>query len=219
MRWGERKREQYSGLVHFQRFFRSLKVWQLVILLFLSLLLTASMFRLNSLGMDARRAAVMKADESGNAEQLKTSLLELRRYVNGHMNTSLGSGFYLTQTYERDKAAALEAAGNSTNPNAEEYQKASIECRAKWQGGVDSFRNDYVKCVEERIAALGAASDVEAVIPPSDLYKITYASPLWSADPAGLSMLLSLFLLAAIFWKLLWYLLFRVIVKQRYKHA
>ena len=217
MRWGKKQHKRPSFIGRIGKAFSSLKIWQLAILLFLSVLVSASLLRLNSLGMDTRRTAVIKADESGNSEELKEALLELRHYVNTHMNTSLGNGFYLTQTYERDKATALEAAANSTNPNAAEYEKASVECREKWQGGVASFRNDYVKCVEERVAALGVGSETQAVVPLSDLYKVTYASPVLSLDPAGFSVIVGILLVAVIFWKFIWYILYRIIVKHRYK--
>ena len=142
--------------------------------------------------MTAKRDAVLAADEQGDAKAIKQALIDLQEYVSSHMNTSLGNGIYLAKQYERDRTAALEAAASSTNPNAALYQQAAIDCQERWQGGVESFRNDYVACVAERVRALGAAAgpNTGLNLPRVENYHYNFVSPRWSVDLAGFAILL-----------------------------
>lgn len=169
------------------------KTWQLVVIGLLMLLVSATFLRLNNLGMVERRTAVIAADESGDKEQIKQSLVDLQRFISSHMNTSLNGGLYLSKSYERDRAAALEAASGASNPQAAVYQQASIECRSRFQGGVESFRNDYVQCVVERVNALSPSTDpaAGAKLPKADTYRYDFSPPLWSFDAAGISVLIT----------------------------
>lgn len=208
-------------LHHYLRSAQSLKTWQLVIILFLMLLISATLLRLNNIGMVERRQAVIDADRSGNQEELEQALQELRRYVNSHMNTSLGDGVYLEHKYARDRDAALEAAANtmsSTNPNSAAYQQASIECRSRFAGGRESYRNDYVQCVIDRVGAMTQAGDPTAGInlPRADLYRYDFASPVLSLDMAGLSVFLSLLLLTFIALRVIFVGIIKMLLKRRY---
>ena len=168
-----------------------LKTWQLVVILLLGLLVSATLLRLNSLGMAERRDAVIAADEKGDDEAVKKALVELQRYVSSHMNTSLENGVYREKAYERARDAAIDAPSNSSNPQSEAYKQASIECRSRFQGGVESFRNDYVQCVLQQVSALteGADPATTATLPQSEAFRYDYASPNWTPDLAGLSLL------------------------------
>lgn len=198
---------------------RHIKVWQLVLLLIVSIFISTSFLRMNSLRMDRLRAEVQAADKEGDKEKIKNSLIALQNYVSSHMNASLGGGVYLTESYARDREAALAAASNDTNPNAAVYQQASVECQSRFQGGVASFRNDYVTCVEERVRALGVAQD------PSDRlkslrkedYHYNFASPIWSLDLAGLSVAVSLLITSVIFISVITELIIRILLKHHYK--
>jgi hypothetical protein len=154
--------------------------------------------------MAQRRTDVLKADESGDKEVVRTKLVELQRYVSSHMNTSLNGGLYLSHSYERDRSAALDAAGDTQNPNSAVYQQASIECRARWQGGVASFRNDYVQCVIEKVSALSSATDPTAglKLPRASSYHYDFASPLWTPDIAGLFVAIGVLIVVVILGRL-----------------
>lgn len=169
---------------------RRLHTWQLVIILLLGLVVSFTLLRLNNLGMVERRSAVIAADEKGDREELRQTVVELQRYVSRHMNTSLENGFFLTKTYQRDRDAALTAAGEATNPNSAVYQQASIECRSRFQGGRESFRNDYVQCVIDQVSTLSAQTDAEPTLklPKADAYKINFSAPFWTPDMAGLAV-------------------------------
>lgn len=196
-----------------------LRMWQLLIVLLFGMLVAATLLRLNNIGMIERRDAVIKADASGDVQATKKALIELQRYVSGHMNTSLGNGVYLSKTYERDRAAALQAATSGSNPNSSVYQQASVECQSRFQGGVESFRNDYVQCVIERVNALGSGQDPASGInlPRADSYRYDFASPRWSLDLAGLAVLFCAIVLLAIVTKILTAVILRQLLKHRFK--
>lgn len=216
MRWDSFDKATYRRLLYKAK---KLKTWQLIVLLLLGLIVSATFLRLNNLGMVERRAAVIAADEAGDREVLRTTIVDLQKYVTGHMNTNLGNGFYLTKTYERDRDAALAAANQTTNPNSSVYQQASIECRSRFQGGRESFRNDYVQCVIERVAALSPQTDVERALslPKADAYRINFSSPLWSFDLAGISVAFCVLVTLVIFGRLALVFLLRMLLRRHYR--
>lgn len=198
---------------------RLVKTWQLLIVLVLLLFVSASLLRLNNLGMVERRNAVLAADKRADDESVFRALIDLQHYVSTHMNTSLGNGIYLEQKYNRDRDAALRAVSQSGNPNSKVYQQASIECRARWKGGVASFRNDYVQCVVERVSTLGAAKTTSLKLPRADMYRYDFVSPAWTPDFAGFSVLLCLVLVTIIFGRLVTILILRLLLRRHYRSA
>lgn len=198
-----------------------LKTWQLLVLLLMMTLVSATLLRHNNLEMVERRTAVINADEQGDREILRSKIVDLQSYISQHMNTSLQGGLYLTHTYERDRDAALSAAGNQSNPNSAIYQQASIECRARWKGGVASFRNDYVQCVVEKVGSLSPQSDpaVSLKLPKADAYKISFASPLWTPDLAGLCVLICALIILAIVVRFVTLLVLRMILRRHYRNV
>lgn len=217
MRWDRlRDKATYRRIL---RRVRSLRTWQLVIVLLLGVILAATLLRLNNLEMVERRSAVIAADEKGDKEVTRASIVELQRYVARHMNTSLGNGFFLSKTYERDRDAALAAANQSTNPNSSVYQQASVECRSRFQGGRESFRNDYVQCVIERVSALSPQTNVEQTLnlPKADAYKVNFSSPFWTPDLAGLAVAFCVLVTLVILGRILLTLGLRMLLKKHYR--
>jgi len=200
---------------------RALKNWQLLVLLLIMTIVSATLLRLNNLGMVERRTAVINADEKGDKEVLRTRIVELQGYISSHMNTSLTGGLYLAKTYERDRDAALAAAASATNPSSAVYQQASIECRQRWKGGVASFRNDYVQCVVEKVGSLAPQTDPTAglKLPKADAYRINFASPLWTPDIAGFSVLICALLILAIIVRTTSVIILRLLLRKHYRNA
>ena len=203
-------------LHHWLKVIRRLKIWQLVILLIMVSFASAYLLRQNNLGMVERRDAVKKVDQEGG--DVKPAMAELQNYVSAHMNTSLGEkGFYLEGSYQRAYDAAITAAAGSTNPNSAVYQQASIECRARFRGGVASFRNDYVTCVAERVGSLSGANDPMAGFQTPDpaLFRYNFVSPAWSFDAAGISVAIMLLLLVVITAKIAFSYIAKLLLKRR----
>lgn len=217
MRWDRLKdKATYRRLL---KTVRLLKTWQLLVILFLGVILSATLLRLNNLEMVERRSAVIVADEKGDREKLRTSVVDLQRYVSRHMNTSLGGGFFLSKTYERDRDAALAAANQSTNPNSAVYQQASIECRSRFQGGGESFRSDYVQCVIDRVSAMSPQTDIEQTLslPKADAYKVNFSSPFWTPDLAGLAVAFCVLVTLVILGRALLSLGLKMLLKRHYR--
>ena len=199
----------------------ALRTWQLVLLLVPLVFVSASLLRMNNLGMVERRNVVLSADQAGNTDAIQRSLADLQNYVSGHMNTEMGNGLYLQYSYNRAYDAALSAASQATNPNSAVYQQASVDCRSRFVGGVASFRNDYVQCVLQRVEALspGANATAGANLPQADNYRFAYASPVWSPDSAGLFVALTALVVVLILIKVTSYMIFRLLVGRYFRRA
>lgn len=200
---------------------RRVKTWQLFVILLLLLFVAATFLRLNNLGMVERREAVLSADERGDKAAIERSLVALQHYVSSHMNASLQSGIYLENEYQRDRDDALEAASQAQNPNSSAYQQASVECQARFQGGADSFRNDYVQCVIDRVAQLSQGEDAVAnlQLPRVDMYHYNFVSPLWTPDFAGIFVLLCAIVIVVILLRFIWMIVLRILLKFHYRNA
>lgn len=188
----------------------------LVFLLFVS----ATLLRLNNLGMIEKRQAVIQADKQLDNAATQQALVDLQRYVSSHMNTSLNKGVYRENAYNRDRDAALAAASNASNPNSAAYQQASVECRSRFRGGVESFRNDYVQCVLDRVSAMSQGQDPASALqlPKADLYRYDFASPVWTPDAAGFAVLFTLLIAIILMFRLLASGVKYLIIKARHKH-
>ncbi len=204
-------------LKHYWQRIARVKTWQLLVIVLILTIISATFLRLNNLGMVERRSAVIKADESGDKAVIRDSLVELQHYISSHMNTQMNGGIYLSKSYERDRATALEAANNVSNPQSAVYQQASIECQAKWQGGVASFRNDYVQCVIDRVSSLSSASAPVMKLPKVDNYRHDFSSPLWSPDIAGFFVFLTAVTLSIIVVRVVSSLILSVVVRRQYQ--
>lgn len=137
------------------------------------------------------REAVYQADRDG--EGIEEALQALRAHVNSHMNTSLTGGaesvyppIQLSETYKRlqeAEQARVDAA------NTELYTQAQQHCE---QMSPDSFSGGpRVPCIEQYVKENGQSPEPI----PDALYKFDFASPSWSPDLAGWSLVLSAVLL------------------------
>ncbi|HMR72693.1 MAG TPA: hypothetical protein PKD68_01660 [Candidatus Saccharibacteria bacterium] len=196
----------------------AIKTWQLIVVLLLTSIVAAIFLRLNNLGMMERRDAVIAADEKGDVAQLEAAVNELQRYVTRHMNTNLDGGFYLTKSYERAREVAMSQAGDSSNPNSAIYNQASIDC----QSGSERARyGGYVPCVLAKVGTVEGQGDLVSnlKLPPSELYKINFVSPLVSLDFAGLSVLFAIFIVVVIVARLTGVAVVKILLRRRYSHV
>lgn len=173
---------------------RPIKIWYLVVLFLACSLLCLGAARHNYQHMDSLRTAVYTADEK-NADTV-TALQNLQKYVTTHMNTSLtaGSSIYppiqLKFTYER---LQNEASTKYNQANAAVYTDAQKTCEQ--QNSTDFSGRNRVPCIERYVADHGVAPS--PVIPDS-MYKFNFASPSWSPDLTGWSLVFSMVLLVAV---------------------
>lgn len=185
----EAGRQIYNQLRYAQRKIQRVKTWQLVLVLILSGFVTATFLRLNNIGMVRRYEAVVAADKDGRDGDVATRMYDLQRYVAAHMNTSTGQ-FDLTEQYQRDVQKAIEAATNDTNPNGNINAQAEAVCRPRFS----SYSSAYLQCFLDEISKYPSAPnpDTDVELPNPALYRHSFASPRWSPDFAGFSLLFSL---------------------------
>lgn len=149
--------------------------------------LSGWLLRQNNLTMISLRDKVQQVDEeTGDIEQIRPHLEELANYILGHMNTNAGEitlpGAYSTEV-ERLRAVA-EASGSA---NGSIYAQAQRECE-------DPFipLTARAQCVQDyvtRNARPGTDPVLELQFPDVSLYTYSFASPYWSPDAAGFSVL------------------------------
>lgn len=168
---------------------REISTWQLVVVLVLMSFVAATFLRLNNIGMIQRRDAVLSADRSGDKEALQNRLYDLQRHSSRHMNASTG-GFYLEQSYHRDVEEFYASSSADDNPHGNIFVQAQEVCAPRFSG----WSMAYVQCVTQELEKYPSSENLEQVgsMPRSESYRHSFASPLWSPDFAGFSVLIVL---------------------------
>ncbi len=199
--------------------FKSVRTWQLVLILLPLLFFTATLLRFDHLQMIELRKAVLQADIEGDDEKIMQSLVELKDFVyshtvinvienNGVQTITFGTGpFYLEQQYVRAANAAIEAASaglvDDTNPNGNIYAAVAAICQPMaiahgwaWsdQGYLDCWTSELAKYPESDIAD----NQLTANVPSTSLYRHDYASPIFSWTPAGIALVICVVLIIII---------------------
>lgn len=204
------KRQVKKSIKQLQR----VKTWQLVVLLLLMAFVAATFLRLNNIGMSERREAVLAADKTGDTETMRNRLYDLQRYVAAHMNTDTGP-IYLEGQYQRDAQARVDQAkeNNLSGPNI--HALAEQVCRPQFT----VWSPAYVQCFADELAKYPpSAGPVEQVqLPSPELYRYSFASPLWSADFAGWSLVVCAVILVMIVARLISLVVLRLLLKHHYR--
>ncbi|HSW98802.1 MAG TPA: hypothetical protein VLF71_03115 [Candidatus Saccharimonadales bacterium] len=169
---------------------RPIKTWYLLAAFVLCGAVCAFSLRHNYVRMTQLRSAVYSADQNNaNVEQ---ALQNLRAYVGAHMNTSLAGsdGVYppiqLKYTYARLQQTEQDRV-NTTNSQI--YTDAQHTCEAEFPGSFSG--GPRVPCIEQYVKDHGTTAKTI----PDAMYKFDFASPSWSPDLAGISLVLSAVLL------------------------
>lgn len=189
-----------------------IKIWQLLILLVLTGFITATFLRLNNIGMSQRRESVLAADREGRDEDMYNRLYDLQRYSAAHMNADTGQ-FDLTEQYQRDVESVIDKATRENSQSSNILTKAVEACAPHFS----TWSLAYVQCVKEEQEKYPPAPDVDEALelPNPALYRHSFASPLWSADFAGFSLLFFLLVLTSILIRLLHLGLLYLLLKIR----
>lgn len=190
------------------------KVWQLIVLLLLSLFVSATFLRLNSIGMLERREAVFAADRQGDDTVTQKRLVDLQRYASSHMNASTGE-IYLAEKYKRDVQAMVTQAQASNDRGSSMLVEADRVCQQRFYG----YSQAYVQCVADEQAKYPSANEpIDKVgMPNVALYRYTFLSPGWSPDFAGWSILVSALLLLLVVIRVSGAALLRYLLKRSYR--
>jgi hypothetical protein len=204
------KRQVKKSIKRLQR----IKTWQLLVVLLLVGFITATFLRLNNIGMIQRREAVLTADKAGNTSDMINRLYDLQRYSASHMNADSGV-FYLEQQYRRDVQKIVDAAKNVGNPNGNVNVKADAICKPQYT----AWSPAYVQCFADELAKFPPSPDPvqNVTLPSTDLYRQSFASPLWSSDFAGWSVLICVLIIIVIAGRLISLGVLRLLLKQHYR--
>lgn len=142
--------------------------------------------RANNMEAIRLRNHVLEVDK--NNGDVEKALRELRSYTYQHMHTDLASStnvyppVQLKYRYDRLVTAEKERVQAIM---AKVYTDAQAECER--QNPTDFSGRNRVPCVEAYVTSHKVA---EQSINP-DLYKFDFASPVWSPDLAGISLVLT----------------------------
>lgn len=195
-----------------------LKTWQLLVLLVLSLFVSATFLRLNNTGMIERRNAIAGADKAGNTQDISSRIYDIQRYAASHMNADTGV-FYLQHTYNLDvrKAMAASDGASSTGDNSPQA-KADAVCNPNLQ--IHGYSKEYQDCMLRELSKTGQVIDPATVsLPDPALYRYSFASPMWSPDFAGFSVLVSLLIALIIVGRLVVLVTLRILLKWHYRRV
>lgn len=191
------------------------KTWQLIIMLIIVGFVAATFLRLNSIGMVQRREAVINADKQGDQADTVDRLYDLQRFVAAHMNTELGRGVYLEQSYNRDLQNWQENQYGASNPNGNIYKKAQEVCAPQFS----RYSYAYLQCTTNELAKFPAAADPasDTSKPRQEAYIHSFSAPVWSPDFAGWSILVFGVILLLILIRLISLGILQLMLRKHYK--
>lgn len=170
-------------------YLRRTPYWAFLVLAGVLFITSAFALRANNQKMIELREAVFAADrEDGDIE---TALRNLREHVYAHMNTDLAAGenairppIQLKYRYER--LVETEQARLQAGSDSDIYTRAQEHCEQRFPSGFSG--SNRLPCIREYLDQ-HSGGQLEEVVIPEDLYKFDFASPRWSPDLAGLSLL------------------------------
>lgn len=208
------KRRVKKSIKQLQR----IKTWQLLILLVLVGMLSATFLRLNNIGMVERRTAVFQSDKSGDKTTLMNNLYSLQRWSASHMNASTGA-LYLEHTYNRDVERAVKKANSNTSNISKVAARARKAADAICQQRFSGYGVGYSQCFAAEFAkAAPSQSDQLAApeLPKPSLYRHEFISPMWSPDFAGWSLVVCGVITLVIVFRIISLLILKALLRKHY---
>lgn len=191
---------------------KKLAIWQLALLFVVFSILSATFLRQNNLNMQDKRNAVIEADKSGDEKQITQKLYELQKYVSSHMNTDLGKGVEITETFKRNQIKYINDTQSNNNINI--YKQANENCQAQ----NFKYLNQYRQCVYDYINSIPGGQVLSSTIISEDemrlVYIHNYISPLWSPDLAGFFVLITAILVLVIVVRIISEISLRIMLRK-----
>lgn len=165
---------------------RDISVIGIVVALMASGAIAIFALRANNLKMAELRQTVYSTDESGG--DVEAALRNLRVFVYGHMNTNLRAGSTSSeppiQLVHRFNAvvAAEQARVAALNNSTKVYTDAQSQCERS-----SLPLTARAQCIQDYVLAHGNGAP-QLNLPPKEFYTFDFASPAWSPDLAGWSL-------------------------------
>lgn len=193
--------------------------WYMIVCFLALTVVSATMLRLNNVGMIRRREAVLLADKNNQEAVLSERLYDLQRYVFSHMNTSTGP-FFLEYQYRRDAKTQLDQAKDKSQLNGEDaHAKAARICEEKFKDKALFYK--YVNCYQQELDKTDAGGKLisEIKLPNVNLYRKDFESPAFSFDWAGLAVGFWLVIFFYYIVHIFIWIIFKIIVIITHKRA
>ena len=211
--------------------FPKIKTWQLLVVLIPLLFLDATLLRMDHVRMTELRDAVLAADEAEDDARIAETLDELKRFVfsnivvnvvddNGMQKIIFGTGpFYLEHQYARAANVALKKAeeqlGSDDNPNGNIYALASQVCQPQAISHGWAWNDaNYINCMMTEIQKYPASDNIQdkviASLPSTELYRRSYASPIFVLTLSGFMLLVTAIIIVVIFIRVIVWVILRL---------
>lgn len=182
----------------------------MVVILVLLTVLSAILLRINNLNMVEYRDAVIAADETLDRKKVEDSAESLKLFVAAHMNTDTGQ-IPLQNLYNQ---AVGEAFSKVNDVDSTIYAQATEECKSVLaQRGYSG----YSACVADNVGT-SESNFNQPDLPNPALYYLSFASPAWSFDPAGVTVAATIVVFSAIVLKSLTEVVLGAIASYRGKY-
>lgn len=168
---------------------RPISYWYFVVIFLVSAFIAAYALRQNNMQALRLRDRVLQVDKQDG--DIEAALRELREFTYAHMNANLASdtGIYppiqLKYRYERLVEAELKRVQGS---NQDVYAQAQKHCEAQNPSGF--LGATRLGCIQQYVDQ-NAQPEAKPREIPDDLYKFDFASPRWSPDLAGWSIVVA----------------------------
>lgn len=190
---------------------RKIKTWHLMLLLAIGIAASSYFLRQNNLEMLRLRREVIIADEKSS--NVAGAIKNLNSHVFSHMNTQIVRPVELVHTYERQAEAAVqEATKSSSQPNV--YAEAMKHCEAT--GGW--LLTSIAECASDYIMKNRPTDMIKEIkLPEKDQFIYTFASPLWTPDAAGLSIVFTGVIVLWLIGRGMLYIMAIIVIRRRSK--
>lgn len=202
--WNQKKFLRHFRKVH-------VKNWQLLLVLVIFTVSTVYFLRQNNLQMIKLRNAVVAADEQDG--DVSGTLLLLNKHVFHHMNTEIVRPVELVNTYNKQAQAAIEAANKGSGRDI--YAEATAACERR---GIPL--TSIAQCAADYAAKNNpGVGQTKINLPDKNRFIYTFATPFWTPDAAGFSLLITVVVFLWVVARFVEYLLVRIIVRRRLKNG
>ncbi len=190
---------------------KHIKTWYLLVLLVVFTTVSVLALRHNNLTMVALREKVIVADKQNG--DVASAIADLNADVFHHMNTQIVRPVELVNTYNRRAQAVITAANQQTGTDI--YAEATAACERR---GIPLTA--IAECAAEYALAHNPdLAQKKIILPDKSRFTYTFASPLWTPDLAGFSLLITGVILVWLIARLIEYVLVRLTIRHRLKNG
>lgn len=156
------------------------------------------------------REQVIVADKKG--EGVDQALTELNTHIFKHMNTRVVRPIELVHTYNRQAQAVVEAAQKGSGRDI--YAEATAACERR---GIPL--SSIAQCITNYANKNAPSVATKKIkLPDKSLFTYSFSSPRWTADFAGISVLLTVVLAVWTLLRITEYIAVRFIIRYRLKN-